>query len=176
MRLRYPRTHFLNDEMKIKNIVTISILTILITYLFTDILLLNSNFITLPYMKGVVKNPGTLFFFKNNVVFFLVITILPYINFPILILQMASVGVQMRLIGGLSFEVQFNMLYRHLVFEFIALLISIYCSYYLKIILNKWHQKELTTTKKDMKILLLLYVLIISLTYIAALLEGGANV
>ena len=40
MRLRYPRTHFLNDEMKIKNIVTISILTILITYLFTDILLL----------------------------------------------------------------------------------------------------------------------------------------
>lgn len=159
---------------------------IVIALFFLILSVYSSNFIFDKVSKGDFfnnstlilnnKNPGMLFFFKNNISFFLLVSIVPFFNCILFILQFISLGISIQSILHLPLKYQFVFLYRHLFFEIIALFTAIIISYklfqYSKYLLN---DKNVDWKKKGKKIVILYLILIIS-TLIGAILEGTVNV
>lgn len=161
--------------MKLKKIIVISLLSITLGFLTSNIIIGNFNvpLSSDPTLLNNINNPGVLFFFKHNLSFFLTMTVLPLINIPIFIFQLIMTGVHINIIGELSFANQFNILFRHLFFEYIALVISVVVSFKNYIVLKDLHQNKINTLSINLKKIFILYTFIIILTIIAARLEGN---
>ena len=134
----------------------------------------NSNF-TLS-INDTQENPGIIFFFINNIRFFIIISFLPFINLYLFIVQFLSIGINVSEIINLSLSTQFYILYRHLFFEIIAIIIAMLLSYRYIIDAKKLLNDIKVNWKKEAKIVALAYLLIFICTIIGAVLEGTANV
>lgn len=121
-------------------------------------------------------NPGIMFFFLNNIKFFISISFLPFINLYFYIIQFISIGINISEIISLPFKFQFYILYRHLFFEVIAIMISIILSYRYIIDAKKLLNDIKIDWKKEGKMVAGAYLFILICTIIAAVLEGTANV
>lgn len=125
------------------------------------------------------ETAGSSLIFKNNLLFFSVICIMPIVNIMIVIVQFFNLGSFIYICKGLSIELQFILLYRHTFFEIIAVFISVYISYL--ILLNgREYIEALNMVKgyyfKKVKYIGLLYLLVVILTCIGAVLEGNVIV
>jgi len=121
-------------------------------------------------------NPGGIFFFKHNIMFFLVLTILPIVNVVIMMLQIIVTGIDIGFIQDLSFDVQFMLLYRHLFFEFIALILAVSLGNKFLQNMNMVIVKQEINKRKLLFEVATYYSAIIICTIIAATLEGSAHV
>lgn len=134
----------------------------------------NDNFT--PNLVNMNDNPGILFFFKNNIMFFLIISIIPLINLYFFSVQFLSIGYSINNIINLSLSLQINILYRHLIFEIIAILLSILISYRYILVGRRLLKDIKINWKKEVKIMGILYLLIFIFTLIGAVLEGTSYV
>ena len=123
-----------------------------------------------------VNNPGIFFFFKHNLSFFMLMSVLPFINIIFFIFQFISLGSNINIASTLPFNTQFTILYRHLFFEVIALFTAIYISYIYYNLSKNILKDKYINWKNELLFLGLLYNLIIICTLIGAVLEGNANV
>lgn len=122
------------------------------------------------------ENPGIIFFFTNNIRFFLMISILPFINLYLFIMQFLSIGFSISKIINISLLNQFFILYRHLFFEVIGIVLAILVSYrYVLYGKNLLNDVEIDW-KKEAKFIGLIYLAIFICTMIGALLEGTSYV
>lgn len=119
-------------------------------------------------------NPGILYFFKKNLLFFLLISITPFINIFLIVIQFLQVGFMIAQIENLNILSQTMLLYRHLIFEMIGLFIAAVISFkYIHVIQCILKDKEINKTKY-VKCLTYLYAIIVIATMMGALLEGTA--
>lgn len=128
-----------------------------------------------PFHESVQKNPGGVFFLKHNLGFFFLVTILPFINIPILLIQLFISGVYAYIIRDLPLYQQFIIYYRHFALEYIALIMSTFVSYFNYEILKKMHRDRKYYWRNDVILVLRYYVIILILTLFAAFLEGGVR-
>jgi len=121
-------------------------------------------------------NPGGMFFLKHNITFFLLMSVLPVINVAIMIIQIIITGLDIGFIQEFSFNTQFIFLYRHLFFEFIALIVAVSLGNKFLMAINMVIAKEEIKKRKLLFEVAISYALIIICTVIAAALEGSAHV
>lgn len=159
--------------------VVISLFLIIVSVYTSDILFNEVSEVDFINNIGFVaenSNPGIAYFFKNNVLFFLLVSLTPFVNVILFVLQFINLGTTIQSIMNLSFENQFIFLYRHLFFEVIALFTAIIISYklfgYGKDLLN---DRKVDWNKRCKKILILYMILVIS-TLLGAILEGTVSV
>lgn len=161
--------------VKFKYIIGISILAMLLGFEITELFVKGSHIDQLTsFDNNFLSNPGAQYFFENNITFFLIMSILPFINVPIFIVQMLVSGMHARLIADLPLSYQFEIFYRHFTLEYIALLISLNISGLLYGVLQKMHKYRDYKPKNDFLHIILLYGIMVVLTIIVAVLEGGA--
>ena len=143
-------------------------------FLFENIKSIKENFMNISNKQRI--NPGVMFFFINNIKFFLLISILPFIGTIFFSIQFLTIGSTINQVIKFPFLYGFNLLYRHLIFEIIALFISIIISYkYWKC--SKKILKDISINwKKEVLVLSIMYLIIILCTLIGAILEGTAVV
>lgn len=161
--------------MKTKNLIVISLLSLVLGFLASNIIIesLNVSLDSDPTLLNSIENPGVLFFFRHNLSFFLTMTVLPIINIPIFIFQLIITGIHINIIGELALVDQFNILYRHLFFEFTAMLTAVILSYKNYRILVDLHRNRTGNLLADLKQIIILYIVVTFLTIFAALLEGN---
>lgn len=123
-----------------------------------------------------IEAPGIGFIFANNIGFFSLVCFLPFLNFIMYATQFLAIGNNAFRIHTFNIEIQANLLYRHAVFEIVALSISIYVSYEIYRVLHDYLHNSIKPNKKTFKKLILLYIIIVVLTLIGACLEGTVNV
>lgn len=161
--------------------IIISILFFIIGFYISDVIyqnIANVGITTNSLLNSEHSNPGIMFFFKNNIRFFLLVSIMPFINILFFSMQFINLGtsVQSMMDLNLSLDIQFQMLYRHGVFEIIALFLAILISYklwnYTRDILND----KKRNWKKEMVIVGVMYLFITLCTFAGAILEGTVNV
>lgn len=123
-----------------------------------------------------LEAPGIGFIFANNIGFFSLVCILPFLNFIMYAIQFLAIGNNVFQIQALPFEIQANLLYRHALFEVMALSISIYVSYEIYNALYDYLHNSIKAGRKTYVKIILSYVIIIILTLVGACLEGTINV
>ena len=79
-------------------------------------------------------------------------------------------------IHTLPMEVQSNLLYRHAIFEIVALSVSVYISYEIYRELYDYLHNSIKPSKKTYMKIILTYVIVVVLTLVGACLEGTVNV
>lgn len=120
------------------------------------------------------NSTGVLMIFLNNIKFFLLVSILPFVNFFVVLVQFFNVGIYIFNMRDVSILGQFNILYRHLIFEILALLIAVKLSYYIYGSLKKFIDFDTPINwKRFIKRLVFCYLSIVILTLCGALLEGS---
>lgn len=165
------------SDVNFKMIVIILVLATLLGFEVTELFVKGGYVDGLTsFDENLLNNPGVLFFFKYNISFFLIVSVLPFINLPICFIQLVVTGINMRLIANLGIGEQIEIFYRHFIFECSALLLSLYVSLILYKVVRKMHKERTYQWKKDVKYILFIYFLICLFTVIAAILEGGAFV
>ncbi|MDQ0231655.1 stage II sporulation protein M [Metabacillus malikii] len=124
------------------------------------------------------EKAGFMMIFINNITFFSLVCVLPILNFIYLSVQFFNIGTYIYQIKSLAFLQQFTLLYRHSIFEILALMIAIYISYSL-IQMSNTYLKSTDIDfpyRKRFKQLAFAYVVILVLTFVGALLEGNVHV
>lgn len=166
--------------MKAINVLIISVLTLVVGFLVGEAVISEAviEFAEVDEMTFLneLDKPEIQFFFQHNIIFFLTISILPFINMFIVVIQLFLTGLQISLIQNLSLQMQFNLFYRHLIFEFLALFLAICVSYKIYLLLKDIHQVKRKGIKKRALIVLVFYAGILLSTMIAAILEGSIHV
>lgn len=124
------------------------------------------------------EKAGIIMIFLNNISFFSIVCVLPLINIIYLIVQFFNIGTYIYQIQELDLLQQFNLLYRHSIFEIVALIISIYISYSLLQMANTYLKSTVDDFpyRRKFKKVAIAYVLILILTLVGALLEGNVRV
>lgn len=157
--------------------IVVGVFTLILGYYFSDYLYQDSsNIITNINLANEKVNPGIIYFFKNNILFFIFLTIIPFINLYYFNVQFFSVGSSIHRIINLPINSQFEILYRHLIFEIIAIIISIIISYEFWNLSRYLLKDEKVNWKKEFIKITILYSIIIICTFIGAVLEGSVNV
>lgn len=123
-----------------------------------------------------IEAPGIWFIFSNNIVFFSLVCVLPFVNFILYSAQFLGIGNNVFQIQSLPIEIQTTLLYRHAIFEVIALLMSIYISYEIYSIAHEYLHNSIKVTRKTFVKIFLTYAILVVLTLIGAYLEGTVNV
>ncbi|HFI0045090.1 TPA: hypothetical protein ACGOTF_001263, partial [Streptococcus suis] len=83
--------------VKFKYIIGVSILAMLLGFEITELFVKGSHIDQLTsFDNNFLSNPGAQYFFENNITFFLIMSILPFINVPIFIVQMLVSGMHAR--------------------------------------------------------------------------------
>ncbi|MDK8691689.1 hypothetical protein ACMZ78_05075 [Gardnerella swidsinskii] len=172
--------------MRIKDILRVHILCAIALIIFgffmqkmlNSYLSLNSYFFNNNLVKITVTNNELVKIFCNNICLFSLVAITPVVNAIFFIFQFFVMGSVIYTIQHLSIQQQFILLFRHSIFEVLALLLSIYISYRLLILANDYTIDKITTneTKRVLKHLLLIYFVIVIITFFGACLEWSANV
>lgn len=119
-------------------------------------------------------NPGILYFFKKNILFFLFISITPFINIFLTGIQFMQVGFMIAQIENMNFISQTTILYRHLIFEVVALFTAFLISFKYVQIIQSILKDQKCDKSRIIKVISLLYIVIIIVTFIGAVLEGTA--
>ena len=124
------------------------------------------------------QNAGVAKIFWNNITFFSIVSILPILNFLYFIIKFFNMGTYMYQVNELSFLQTFTLLYRHSIFEVIALILSIYISYALLQISNSYLNDfdRHFPYRKKFKQIAIVYIIVILLTLVGAFLEGNVGV
>lgn len=115
----------------------------------------------------------------NNACFFVLVSVLPIVNFVMFVPQFLSVGSHAHAIADLPLLEQFELLYRHTALEVVALLLSIVASYRLLLAVQEYLAQEgrnRSTLVACVRRTARLYPVILALTGVGALLEGTAHV
>lgn len=90
--------------------------------------------------------------------------------------QFLAIGNNIFQIHTLPMEVQSNLLYRHAIFEIVALSVSVYISYEIYRALYDYLHNSIKPSKKTYMKIILTYVIVVVLTLVGACLEGTVNV
>lgn len=143
----------------------------LIGYMYADVTSESVEF----DLSGL-ETPGIGFIFANNFGFFTLVCILPFFNSVIYAIQFLAIGNNIFQIHSLPIEVQKDLLYRHAIFEVIALSVSVYISYELYEALNGFLHNSIKPNKVIYIKIIMSYILVIVLTITGACLEGTVNV
>lgn len=159
----------------------ISLFGLLLGYIIYD-LLTQYNIIEASEIFNssvVTENAGFLMIFKNNLLFFSLICIMPILNVMFTIIQFFNLGALVYMVKGISIESQIRLLYRHTIFEIIALLFSVYISY-IVLLVGREYIKDKNISKayyfNKIKHISLIYLIVVILSCIGALLEGNVIV
>jgi hypothetical protein len=123
-----------------------------------------------------IEAPGIGFIFANNIGFFSLVCVLPFFNFVMYATQFLAIGNNIFQIHALPMEVQSNLLYRHAIFEIVALSVSVYISYEVYRALYDYLHNSIKPSKKTYMKIFLPYIIVVTLTLIGACLEGTVNV
>lgn len=123
-----------------------------------------------------IEAPGIGPIFANNIAFFSLICVTPFLNFAMSAFQFVAIGHNIFQIRELTFGLQAVLLYRHAVFEVIALMISVYISYEIYRILRDYLHKSIKPERKRWLRILICYAAVALLTLLGACLEGTVNV
>lgn len=123
-----------------------------------------------------IEAPGIGFIFANNIGFFSLVCILPFFNFAMYATQFLAIGNNVFQIHTLPMEIQSNLLYRHAVFEVIALSVSVYISYEIYTALYDYLHSSIKPGKRACVKIIISYAIVAVLTLIGACLEGTVNV
>jgi len=114
-----------------------------------------------------------------NLVFFLVVSLLPILNSVMVGQQLFVLGMLAYQIHGLPAAVQIDLLYRHTAFEVVALFAAVRISYIAYFGMRDYISRE-AQSRRDLAVrlrsVLPLYALIAVVTVIGALLEGHVYV
>jgi len=120
------------------------------------------------------------FILSRNLVFFLVVSILPFIGSILAGIQFISLGSLVFTIQNQPARAQIDILYRHTIFEILALSASVIISYVLFFAIRDYMRASEAQGRKllalDLKCLIPLYAVMIASTISGALLEGLAVV
>lgn len=120
-----------------------------------------------------LDHPTMAFFFWHNIRYFLIISILPFINAILVPVQLGLTGIQLVTIRSLSFSLQFMLMYRHLFFEWLALIIAMFISYRWVDWFKLLHARDYSLARREFVKLGIMYLLVLVFTAIGAYLEGG---
>lgn len=135
--------------------------------------------IEVEYQKNIIENAGFSAIFLNNIVFFTLICILPFVGYAIGGYQFLTLGTYIYLCKDMTFVQQFNILYRHAIFEIIAILLSAYISYSLYNLIKRYIKSikkgDKSYSIEFRKIAFVYFVVVVS-TAVGALLEGYVHV
>ena len=123
-----------------------------------------------------IEAPGIGPIFVNNIAFFSLICITPFLNFAMSAVQFVAIGNNIFQIRELPLGLQAVLLYRHAVFEVIALMLSVYISYEVYRILRDYLHKSIRPERKRWIRILICYAAVALLTLSGACLEGTVNV
>lgn len=158
-----------------------SISLFIIGYVTYD-LLVKSGIITINIAEDAlheVENVDGFLIFKNNILFFALISVLPIFNWFMVLAQFFQLGFFAFSISELSLRLQFLLLYRHTFFEILALFAAVYISQ-LGLTIGKKFVNNVDVEegyyKKSFIKIAWTYLFILIATVIGALLEGNVNV
>lgn len=142
-----------------------------------------------PGLSTLLQGNGTIqissdhrefaFILRTNLLFFLLVSVLPVVNLLLVLPQFFMLGVTTGAMLNLPFNSQFDLLYRHASLEAVALLVSVALSYRMLFALRRFTdspQRDLPVLGRDLRRLLPGYLLILAITLVAAILEGTAVV
>ncbi|MCB0910784.1 MAG: hypothetical protein KDB60_04110 [Propionibacteriaceae bacterium] len=121
----------------------------------------------------------TWFILGNNLAFFALVSVLPVVNILMVVVQFLSLGRLAFTVQELPLDAQVNLLYRHTVFEVVALGAAVAISYLALFAIRDYANSEVRDTRGLLRRLgfaARLYVLVLACTVVGALLEGGAVV
>lgn len=161
--------------------IIVSITSLAIGYMIYDVASAY-NFIEVHFSDSAIediRNANSIMLLKNNLSFFLIISILPIINILFVITQFGKLGVLVFNCKDMSFNMSFLILYRHTFFEIIALFIAIYISCNIFVYGKKYIDTEKSDEDSYKNILIRIgisYLVMAIITIIGAYLEGHVNV
>lgn len=121
----------------------------------------------------------TWFIFANNAAFFLLVSLLPVVNLAMVAVQFFSLGRLVFLVRELPTDSQVGLLYRHTVFEIVALGAAVAISYLWLFAVREFSdspERDVRRLGSTLRTAAWLYVPVIACALIGALLEGGAVV
>ena len=117
--------------------------------------------------------------FGNNLVFFTLVAVLPVVNVALFLPQWFGIGTNAATISALAPQDQITLLYRHSIFEVIALLLAIALSYaalFSAAAFLRSATDDRALLVRRFRVIALGYIPIVLLTLAGALLEGTAVV
>lgn len=120
-----------------------------------------------------------LFILKTNLLFFLLVSVLPVVNLLMALPQFFLLGVTTGAMLDLPWQTQVDLLYRHASLEAVALLVAVAMSYRLLFVLRRFSDapvRDVRALMRDLRGLLPGYGIIVAITVSAAILEGSAVV
>lgn len=121
----------------------------------------------------------TWFIFGNNLAFFGLVSVLPVVNLAMVVVQFLSLGRLAHTVRDLPVEAQVNLLYRHTVFEVVALGVAVTISYLAFFAVRDYADDSARDTRAllgRLGVAARLYLVVLACTLVGALLEGGAVV
>jgi hypothetical protein len=116
---------------------------------------------------------------RHNLLFFLVVSLLPVVNAVFFAIQCVLLGVYAFLIANLSLAMQVEMFYRHAVFEVAALVLAVGISYTWLLAVNHFisaQVRDIPGLLGELRPVVLWAALLVAFVVLGALLEGSASV
>lgn len=162
--------------------IIISLVSLVLGYIFSDIASTYNIIERYVYDNPMeeIRNVISFMLLKNNLGFFLVISLLPIINILLVITQFVKLGILAFNCKDMTFYMRFIILYRHTFFEIIALFVAIYVSCNIITYGKKYIETENSEEEDNYKKILyrigISYTVVIIVTVIGAYLEGHVNV
>ncbi|MCM0598369.1 hypothetical protein [Periweissella fabalis] len=138
-------------------------------------------FVHIPISKGnMIKNligfnPGWNFFFTHNLLFAIILSVLPFINLLLIFTQLVSFGFNIYFIHKLSLGLQVTLFFRHAIFETAAMFCSVVISLIFYDMCQEFLEDKKINKNKRIKSLIFWYGVMVTLILLAALMEGSAH-